>query len=324
LRIVQGERLEAFSDYCLAEAAEPAPAAGEVLIRVAACGIGYADGLIALGRYQVKPPLPHTPGMEAAGKVAAVGAGVADLAPGERVMAAVRGGFAQALVAPALAVLRIPACMSFAQAAGFRVNYLTALHGLRDRAALAPGQRLLVLGAAGGVGLAAVQLGRILGAEVIAAGSTAAKRDFAAAHGAHHTLDTVPAGWRDRLKALCGGRGPDVVYDPVCGPLFEPAFRSLAWGGRHLVVGFVGGAIPVLPANLPLLKGAALVGVDVRQFQLFEAGRARAGLVEMLDWVAQGRLCPPAGREFAMADFAQALEFAMSGQALGKTVLRIG
>ena len=161
--------------------------------------------------------------------------------------------------------------MSLAQAAGFRINYITALHGLRDRAGLRAGERLLVLGAAGGVGMAAVQVGKRLGATVIAAASSEEKHAFALAHGADVAIDTEVDGWRDRLsrQAECGGAGPDIVFDPVCGPLFEPAFRSLGWGGRHLVVGFAGGPIPALPSNLPLMKGAALVGVDVRQFQIF-------------------------------------------------------
>jgi NADPH2:quinone reductase len=320
---VQAERLGDWSDYRMVEAPVRQPAAGEVLVRIAACGVGYADALIAQGRYQVKPPLPHVPGMEAAGVVAALGTGVSGFAVGDRVLGAIRGGFAEQAVAPAANLVRIPDCMSFAQAAGFRVNYLTALHGLRDRGALAAGKTLLVLGAGGGVGTAAVQLGRLFGAQVVASASSADKRAFALAQGADRTLDTEPAGWRERLKEACSGKGPDVVFDPVCGPLFELAFRSLNWGGRHLVVGFVGGPIPALPANLSLLKGAALTGVDVRQFQLFEPESARAQLDELLSWVEQGRLVPPAGREFAFDEFAAALAFAMSGQVLGKTILKI-
>jgi hypothetical protein len=150
-----------------------------------------------------------------------------------------------------------------------------------------------------------------------------AERDFAQAAGAHEVMDTASNGWRDRLKALCDGKGPDVVFDPVCGPLFELAFRSINWGGRHLVVGFVGGAIPALPANLSLLKGAALVGVDVRQFLLLEAKKAAGELAELLQWVGEGRLSPPVGREFAFEDYRQALDYALSGQGVGKTLLRV-
>jgi NADPH2:quinone reductase len=260
--------------------------------------------------------------------VEALGEGVTGLAVRQRVMAQTHGGFAELAIAPAGSVTPIPDAMSFDQAAGFRVNYLTALHGLSDRGVLKAGERLVVMGAAGGVGLAAVQVGAIMGADVIAVASTAEKRAFAQRHGATHSLDTGaddggPKAWRERLKALCGGAGPDVVFDPVCGPLFEAAFRALAWNGRHLVVGFAGGPIPALPANLPLMKGAGLLGVDVRQFLLFERERAARHLDTLLDWVTQGRLTPPVGRVFALDDYAAALEFALSGQGLGKTVLRV-
>ena len=324
MKFVQASSLDSIDDYRLLEGETPRPGPGEVVIRIAACGLGYVDALVALGRYQVKPPLPHTPGQEAGGVIEAVGEGVVGLANCDRVMASVRGGFAEFARAPAAMTTRIPDQMSFAQAAGFRINYLTALHGLRDRAALARGEWLLVFGAAGGVGSAAVQLGALLGAEVIAAASSEEKRAFATAHGAAHAIDTSQEGWRDRLKALTDGKGPDVIFDPVCGPLFEPAFRSLRWGGRHLVVGFAGGPIPALPVNLSLMKGAALIGVDVRQFLLFEAAKAAAHLEELLSWVAEGRLAPIVGRTFALEEFAPALEFALSGQGLGKTVVEIG
>jgi NADPH2:quinone reductase len=324
MRLWRAERLDSIDDYRLVEASLPEPGPGEVRIKVAACGVGYVDALVALGRYQVKPPLPHTPGGEVGGVVDAVGAGVDTLAAGDRVTAQIRGGFAEFALAPAAAVSRIPAAMSFEQAAGFRVNYLTALHGLRDRAAIAAGERLLVTGAAGGVGLAAVQVGRALGAEVIAAASSEDKRAFALAHGAAAAIDTAAEGWRERLKAVAGGQGVDVVFDPVCGPLFELAFRSLAWRGRHLVVGFAGGPIPALPANLPLMKGAGLIGVDVRQFGLFEPARMAEHLAELLGWVAEGRVTPPVGRVFALAEAREALTYALSGAGIGKTVLRVG
>jgi NADPH2:quinone reductase len=323
MRLVQAASLDSIDDYRLIEGETPRPGPGEVVIRIAACGLGYVDALVALGRYQVKPPLPHTPGQEVGGVVEAVGEGVDHLAAGDRVMATVRGGFAELARTPAAAAVKIPDAMSFAQAAGFRINYITALHGLRDRAAIAAGERLLVFGAAGGVGSAAIQVGKILGAEVTAAASSEDKRAFARAHGADHVIDTAPEGWRDRLKALTDGKGPDVIFDPVCGPLFEPGFRSLGWGGRHLVVGFAGGPIPALPANLSLMKGAALVGVDLRQFMQFAPLKAQAHLTELLSWVAEGRLNPIVGRTFSLDAYAEALEFALSGQGLGKTVVEI-
>ena len=324
MKQVIAHKIDSIADYAIAEAPMPVPGAGQLLIKVAACGMGYVDALVAVGGYQVKPPVPFTPGQEVAGTVAAVGSGVDSLQVGDRVMASgFGGGLAEFLLAPVAAVTRLPARMRFDQAAGFGINYLTALHGLRDRANLQPGERLLVMGAAGGVGSAAVQLGKLLGATVIAAASTPDKRAFALSQGADMAIDTDPDGWRDRLKVACGGKGPDVIFDPVCGPLFEPAFRSLGWRGRHLVVGFVGGPIPKLPINLSLMKGGALVGVDVRQFQLFEPALAKAHMTELLGWVADGRLNPPTGRVFALDDFAAAMTFALSGAGSGKTIIEI-
>jgi len=324
MKRVQADSLDSIADYRLIEVEPPSPGPGQVLVRVAACGVGYVDALVSLGRYQVKPPLPHIPGQEVGGVVEAVGEGVEGLSAGDRVMAQAMGGFQELALADARAVAKIPDAMSAAQASGFRINYITALHGLRDRAALQPGETVLVFGAAGGVGAAAIQVAKAMGARVIACASTDGKRDFARAQGADETIDTTPEGWRDRLKALCGGRGPDVVFDPVCGPLFEAAFRSLGWRGRHLVVGFVGGPIPALPANLTLMKGAALTGVDVRQFMLFEGAKAASHLAELLGWVGEGRIVPPVGRTFPLEAYADALAFALTGQGLGKTVLEIG
>lgn len=325
MKLIQAASLDSLADYRMIEADAPAPGPGEVLVRVRACGVGYVDALVALGRYQVRPPLPHTPGGEVGGTVEALGEGVRGLRVGQRVMAQARGGFAELTLAPAAAVTPIPDRMSFEQAAGFRINYLTALHGLADRAHLAQDETLLVMGAGGGVGAAAVQVGALMGAKVIACASSEAKRAFALANGADVAVETGGdlRAWRESLKGACGGGGPDVVFDPVCGPLFEAAFRSLNWRGRHLVVGFAGGPIPALPANLPLMKGAALTGVDVRQFLLFEGERAAAHLETLLSWVADGRLDPPVGRTFGFDAFGQALEFALSGQGTGKTVLTV-
>lgn len=323
MKKVEAQTLDSIADYKLIDAPVPGAGPGEVVIKIAACGVGYVDALVSLGRYQVKPPVPHTPGQEVGGWIAGIGEGVRDFAPGDRVLATVRGGFAEYAACPASAVVKVPGAMSQAQAAGFRINYITALHGLRDRAQLRPGERLLVLGAAGGVGMAAIQVGKRLDATVIAAASTEEKRAFALAHGAHAAIDTSADGWRERLKQACDGAGPDIVFDPVCGPLFELAFRSLSWRGRHLVVGFAGGPIPALRSNLTLMKGAALIGVDVRQFLLFEAERAALQLRELLGWVADGSLAPPVGRTFGFEDFAPALEFALSGEGVGKTVLAI-
>lgn len=325
MKAIQAETLATTDAYRAATLPEPVPGPGQARLRVGCCGVGYVDALVALGRYQVKPALPHVPGSEVAGVIDALGPDVTGLAVGDRVLAkAVGGGFAELALAPVADIRRLPDAMRLDQAAGFPVNYLTALHALRDRAHLRAGETLLVIGAAGGTGLAAVQVGRAMGARVIAVASSPAKREAAEAAGAEASLDREPEGWRDRLKALAPG-GIDVVFDPVSGPLMEPAFRSLRWGGRHLVIGFAGmgaGGIPKLPVNLPLLKGAALVGVDYRQFaQVFEPEAASAMLDELLGWVAEGRLDPPAGRVFAMDEAAAALDYALSGAGIGKTLL---
>lgn len=323
MKAIQTTDLSSIDNYALVDLPPPQPGEGEVRIKVAACGVGFVDALVALGRYQVKPPLPHVPGAEIAGLVDALGPGVTGFAMGERVLAQVRGGFAEYAIAAERAVRPIPDRMSMPQAAGFRVNYGTALHGLRDRAALKAGETLVVIGAAGGVGLAAVQVGRLLGAHVIGVASTGQKRAVVAAAGAGATLDRAVEGWRDRLRTVAPN-GIDVVFDPVSGPLLQPAFRSLGWGGRYLVVGFAGGDIPALPVNLPLLKGAALVGVDYRQFgAVFEAETAARELEELLAWAAQGELDVPVGKPFPFGQYREALAYALSGEGTGKTILAV-
>lgn len=325
MRVVRANTIGSIDDYAMAECGMPTVGAGEVLIRVAACGLGYVDALLALGGYQVKPATPFTPGQEISGVIEEVGGEVTGLRAGDRVIGTIfGGGLAEFASVPQSAVHKMPPNMTFAQAACFKINYLTAAHGLIDRAQLKASDRLLVLGAAGGVGSAAVQVGRQLGANVIAAASSEDKRAFAERIGAHLSVDTEPDGWRDRLKKVCGGNGPDVIFDPVCGPLFEPAFRSLQWGGRHVVIGFVGGAIPALPANLPLIKGSALVGADVRQFQIFEPERSAELMRVLLAWVEAGLFSIPVGPRFAFQDFRNALNHALSGQASGKLVVEVG
>jgi NADPH:quinone reductase len=321
MKAIAADRLDSFADYRLVDVPAVSPGPTEVRIRIAAVGLGYVDALIARGGYQVKPDLPHIPGVEVAGTVDAVGPGVTGWAPGDRVLAMTRAGLAEQALASAAACRPIPAGISFAQAAAFPLNHLTALHGLADRGRLHTGETLLVFGAAGGVGAAAIAVGKQMGATVIAAASSPEKRSFALAHGADHAIDTDPDGWRDRLRALLGDRRLDVILDPVMGPLFQLAFRSLGWGGRHLVVGFVGGPIPAFPANLALMKGAGLVGVDVRQFQLFEQPSAARHLDTLLAWLGDGRLPPPAVREFSWAEAPAALSEALKGQMPGKVVL---
>jgi len=324
MKLVEAQHEASLDDYSVRDAATPRPARGEILIKVAVCGVSYVDALVALGRYQIKPALPHVPGAEVAGEVAAVGEAVTGFAVGDRVLALVSGGgFAQFALGLEERVRHLPAHLSFEQAVCLPVNYLTALHALRDRAQLAAGERLLVFGAAGGVGAAAIQVGVAMGAEVIGVASTPEKRDVALGLGATAVIDRDPEGWRDRLRAMAPG-GIDVIYDPATGVLFEPAFRSLRWGGRHLVIGFASGNIPALPVNLPLLKGAALIGVDSRQFLLTHGVRQAAShLDEIIGWAAAGRIIPPVGRIFELDDFRAALSLALSGESLGKTILRM-
>lgn len=324
MKAVQAEKIGSIDDFRVIDIESPQAGPDDVLIEVRSCGMGYVDALVATGGYQVKPPVPFTPGQEFSGIVVETGRNARGFEAGDRVVAsAFGGGLAEYAAVAASGVRKIPDRMSFPQAAIFRVNYLTAIHGLVDRAALQPGERLLVLGAAGGVGAAAVQIGTRLGGRVIACASNDEKRRFASALGARDTLGTDIDGWRDHLKEICDGKGPAVIFDPVCGPLFELAFRSLAWGGRHLVVGFAGGPIPALKANLPLMKGSGLIGVDMRQFHLFERGRSEAHMDRLLAWVSDGTLNPPVGQSFSFNAFAEAMAFAMSGTALGKCVIEV-
>jgi NADPH2:quinone reductase len=208
-------------------------------------------------------------------------------------------------------------------AASFRANYLTALYALSARAMIVAGEQLLVLGAAGGTGTAAVQIGKLLGARVIAAASTTEKREFAMAHGADAVIDYTQTGWRDALKELTGGHGADVIFDPVGGDISVQAFRSIAWRGRHLVVGFAGGAIPALPFNLPLLKGGALLGVDLAQIPTREPEVQERLMSQLIGWLAEGKLKPAVGRVFALEDFREAFKTMQTRAALGKMVVRI-
>jgi NADPH:quinone reductase len=324
MRAVVGETLGPPDVYRLVDVPLVYPGPRDVRIRIHATSLGYADGLLAAGLYQVKPPVPFIPGTEIAGVVDAVGANVTDWFVGDRVTAgSFGGGLAEFLCVDAAQVCALPASFDFRQGACFRSNYATAYHALHDRAQISLGESLLVLGASGGVGISAVQVGKALGATVIAAASTETKRAFAIQHGADLVVDYSQPDWRDALKILTGGKGVDVVFDPVGGDKFEPAFRSLAWGGRHLVIGFAGGDIPKLPTNLPLLKGASLVGVDIRQFGLRQPEAERANDVAITELAARGAINPPVGTTYGLEDFRQALTASNSGQALGKIVVTV-
>ncbi|SFP71253.1 NADPH2:quinone reductase [Variovorax sp. PDC80] len=302
----------------------PSPVAGpgRLVVSVKACGVNFPDTLIIQGQYQFKPELPFSPGGEVAGIVKAVGEGVTRFKPGDRVIAATTwGGYAEEVVAEAARTLPMPDGMDFATAAAFTLTYGTSHHALKDRAVLQPGETLLVLGAAGGVGLAAVELGKAMGARVIAAASSPAKLAVCRDHGADELIDYAAEDLRERIKALTGGRGVDVVYDPVGGDYSEPALRGMAWRGRFLVVGFAAGRIPSLPLNLPLLKGCAVLGVFWGAFTRNEPELNAANLRELMQWVGDGRLRPHVSARYPLERAADALDDLVQRRVHGKVVL---
>lgn len=306
----------------VAEVDVPQPKPGEVRVRVAAAGINFPDALIVQKKYQVQPPLPFTPGSEVAGTVDAVGEGVQHPKVGDRVIAFVGlGGFAEYACAPAALVAPLPAGVDEPVAAGFTLTYATSHHALFDRGQLRAGETLLVLGAGGGVGLAAVELGKIAGARVIAAASSDAKLDAARARGADVSIHYGREDLREAVRAATDGKGVDVAYDPVGGPLTEVAVRSLAWRGRLLVVGFAQGEIPQIPANLLLVKGTSAVGVYWGEFARREPKANAAMLRELFGWLAAGRVRPHVSQTFALDEAPQALRALLDRSAVGKLVL---
>jgi NADPH2:quinone reductase len=304
------------------ETPDPVPAAEEVVIDVKAAGVNFPDVLIIQNKYQFKPDLPFSPGAEVAGVVSAVGPGVQSLRPGDRVMGSCgHGGFAEKVLVKASRTLRIPDGIDFDVAAAFTLTYGTSWHALVDRGALVAGETLLVLGAAGGVGLAAIEIGKAMGARVIAAASSAAKLAVCREHGADVLIDYANEDLREAVKRETAGNGPDVIYDPVGGQYAEPAFRSIAWRGRYLVIGFANGEIPRLPLNLPLLKGASIVGVFWGAYTTREPDRFAADLEEMFARIAKGELRPHISRRYSLDEGARALEDLMNRRAIGKLVI---
>ena len=306
----------------LVELPLPEPRAGEVRIRVEAAGVNFPDALIVQKKYQLQPALPFTPGTEVAGTIDAVGADVKRLKPGDRVGAFVGlGGFAEFVCAPAAMTAPLLPGISTETAAAFTLTYATSHHALFDRGQLKAGETLVVLGAGGGVGLAAVELGKIAGARVIAVASSDEKLAAARAHGADETINYGSTDLREALKAVTGGKGADVIYDPVGGKHTEAALRSLAWRGRLLVVGFADGEIPQIPANLLLIKGTAAIGVFWGEFAKREPQANQAMLTELFTWLAQGRLKPHVSRSYPLADTPSALEALLARKAVGKLVI---
>ncbi|MFB9994670.1 NADPH:quinone oxidoreductase family protein [Deinococcus oregonensis] len=300
----------------------PTPGSGEVLIAVHAAGVNYPDALMVQGLYQVRPPLPFVPGAEAAGIIGAVGEGVTHLTVGQRVAAFTgTGAFASHLIAPANAVMPLPDGMEFDVAACLPLAYGTSMHALSDRAALKAGETLLVLGAAGGVGLAAVAIGKAMGARVIAAAGTDEKVGLCLEHGADAGINYTSGNLRDELKALTDGKGPDVIFDPVGGDYTEAAFRSIGWGGRFLVVGFAAGGVPKLPLNLPLLKGASVVGVFWGEFARRNPRGNAANLARLAGWVMDGTLRPLVSARYSLERTPEALRALLSREVTGKVVV---
>jgi NADPH2:quinone reductase len=298
------------------------PAAGQVVIEVRAAGVNFPDILITRGQYQFKPAPPFSPGGEVAGVVRAVGSGVTSLKPGDRVASTMLyGGYAEQVCVPEQMAVKLPDAVSFEVGAATLLTYLTTYHALVDRAALRSGESLLVLGAAGGVGTSAVELGALLGARVIAAASSEDKLAFCREHGATDGIDYSKEDLKERLKALTKGNGVDVIYDPVGGALAEPALRGIAWQGRYLVIGFAAGEIPKIPLNLVLLKGCQIVGVFWGSFAMREPAQNRAHADQLFAWVAEGKLRPAIDATLPFTQAAEALRRIEQRQVKGKVVL---
>ena len=302
----------------------PSPKAGpgEAVVSVKAASLNFPDVLIIQNKYQFKPPLPFSPGSELSGVVKEVGEGVKGFKPGDRVISiAPYGAFAEEVKVDAGRLVPIPEGMDFNSAAAFLFTYGTSDHALRDRAQLKAGETLLVLGAAGGVGLAAVEIGKALGAKVIACASSADKLEVCRQHGADEGINYATEDLRERIKELTGGKGVDVVYDAVGGPYSEPALRSTGWRGRFLVIGFAAGEIPKIPLNLPLLKGSSVVGVFWGEFTRREPKAFAAGIAQLGAWFREGKLKPHVSQTFPLAQVVDALKLMSARKVKGKVVL---
>lgn len=310
--------------YQIEEFDPPAPGKGEIRVEIKAIGISYVDVLTAAGKYQVTPPLPFIPGSECAGIVEAVGEGVTHLKVGDAVMGSSFGGiFATAGTFRASSFNKVPARLTLEQAAVFPPSYLTACHALIDRGRLQSGETLLILGAAGATGVAAIQVGKALGARVIASASTAEKREVCLSAGADAAVDTGSETWRDDVKAANNGKPVDVVFDPVGGDMTDPAFRSLGYDGRYLVIGFTGG-ISSLKTNLPLVKTASMIGVQVRTFGMNEPERMAVTQEKVQELAAQGLLQPIIGKVYAFDEYVTAMNDAFGGKTAGRIVMTTG
>ncbi len=301
------------------------PGKGQVVISVKACGVNFPDTLIIQGKYQSKPPFPFIPGSEVAGIVKELGEGVDTINVGTRVMAFIgMGGFAEEAIADASHIIPMPHTLDFATASAFLLTYGTSHHALKDRAQLHPGETLLVLGAAGGVGLATVEIGKVMGARVIAAASSDEKLEVCKLHGADEVINYSTEDLRDRIKQLTGGKGVDVAFDPLGGDYSEPVLRSMAWGGRFLVIGFASGDIPRIPLNLPLLKVYSIVGVFWGAFMERDPKHGRENIQELITWMNEGKLKPHVSATYSLEQVADALNNLMERKVTGKAVLVTG
>ncbi|MBI1244895.1 MAG: zinc-binding dehydrogenase [Alphaproteobacteria bacterium] len=308
----------------LGEIPVPTPGPGEIRVRVRAAGVNFADTLMVRGKYQARPDFPFVPGMELAGEVDGIGADVADFVPGERVLATLEhGAFAEFAVVRALDTVKIPEAMDYVIAATFPVVYGTAHGGLAWRAGLRTDETLLVLGAAGGVGLAAVEVGKAMGAYVLAATRSSERGILAMAHGADTAIDYVAEDVRTTVLKITQGRGVDVVFDPVGGAAFDAALRATAWQGRVVVVGFASGHIPQIPANLLLVKNVAALGFFWGSYRRHEPERIRASLETLLGWWSEGKLKPLVSERFALSNAALALAHLSERRGAGKIVIEV-
>jgi NADPH:quinone reductase len=302
--------------------ASPAAGPGQLVVAMKAAGVNFPDVLIIQGKYQHKPEMPFSPGAEASGIVKAVGPGVTGFAVGDAVAAVMTyGAFAEEIVVEASRAIKLPAGFDMKVAAGFGLTYGTSYHALKDRANIRPGETLLVLGAAGGVGLAAVELGALMGARVIAAASSDEKLATCKRFGAEYTINYAKEDLREALRKIVGNNGADVVYDPVGDKYAEPAVRSLAWGGRFLVVGFAAGEIPKIPLNLLLLKGASIVGVFWGNFSQREPAANAINNAALVRWIASGHLKPLISATYRLDDVPQALTDMSNRKVQGKVVV---
>jgi NADPH2:quinone reductase len=309
-------------DLELKDLPDPVPGSGEVVVAVKAAALNFFDTLLIAGKYQVKPPFPFSPAAEFAGIVESVGAGVTGLAPGDRVLG--YGGFGAArekIAVSAQRVVKIPDALDFDRAAGLTVIYGTTLHALKDRARLKSGETLAVLGASGGTGLAAVEIGKLMGARVIACASSDDKLAFARERGADEGINYASEDLKDALRRVTGGKGVDVIYDPVGGLYAESALRAIAWEGRFLVIGFAAGDIPKMPLNLALLKGCDIRGVFWGAWTRVNPEKNRANLEKLVKWTAEGKISSHVDRTFPLAQTAEALKVLAGRKAMGKVIL---